>query len=59
MGKSSRRGFLAQAPAAVAVAAASASGTTARAEDASAKPTKKVESVGSSMDKVLKANVYL
>ena len=111
MGKSSRRGFLAKAPAAVAVAAASASSTAARAEDTSAKPTKKVhwpegkkpektplfsgvtsygglvfvagigahfegdikahtkhvldeiqerlESVGSSMDKVLKANVYL
>ena len=111
MGKSSRRGFLAKAPAAVALAAASAAGTKARAEDAAAKPAKKVhwpdgkkpektplfsgvtsygglvfvagigahfegdikahtkhvldeiqerlESVGSSMDKVLKANVYL
>ena len=111
MGKSSRRGFLAKAPAAVAVAAALAAGTQARAEDVAAKPAKKVhwpdgkkpektplfsgvtsygglvfvagigahfegdikahtkhvldeiqerlESVGSSMDKVLKANVYL
>ena len=109
MGKSSRRGFLGLGPAAV--VAASAAGTTARAEDPSAKPVKKVhwpdgkkpektplfsgvtsygglvfvagigahfegdikahtkhvldeiqqrlESVGSSMDKVLKANVYL
>ena len=111
MGKSSRRGFLAKAPAAAVAVAASASGTKARAEDVAAQPTKKVhwpdgkrpektplfsgvtsygglvfiagigahfegdikahtkhvldeiqerlESVGSSMNKVLKANVYL
>ena len=109
MGKSTRRGFLANAPAAAAAVAATAAGTRASAEEA--KPTKKVhwdngkkpektplfsgitsygglvfiarigahfegdikahtkhvldeiqqrlESVGSSMDKVLKANVYL
>lgn len=111
MGKSSRRGFLAKAPALATVAAASVAGTKAGADDTAAKPTKKVhwpdgkrpektplfsgitsygglvfiagigahfegdikahtkhvldeiqqrlESVGSSMEKVLKANVYL
>ena len=112
MGKSSRRGFLAKAPAAAAaVVGVTVSGTKAQAQDAGTKPTKKVhwpdgkkpektplfsgvtsygglvfiagigahfegdikahtkhvldeiqerlESVGSSMDKVLKANVYL
>lgn len=111
MGKSSRRGFLRKAQAGAVAVAASAAGTRARADDAAARPTKKVhwpdgkkpektplfsgvtsygglvfiagigahfegdikahtkhvldeiqerlESVGSSMDKVLKANVYL